>query len=102
VHPIVEEKRAAIVELCRLHRVRRLDLFGSAAGENFDPLRSDLDFLVEIEDLAPASYSKEYFGLLEDLEDLFGRRIDLVVESAVTNPYFRESFQRSRVRLHAA
>jgi predicted nucleotidyltransferase len=102
VHPLVEEKRGALLDLCGRHCVRRLDLFGSAATGEFDPASSDLDFLVEIEDLEPAAYSEAYFGLLEDLEQLFGRRVDLVVEAAVTNPYFRESLERTRVRLYAA
>ena len=102
MHELVEKKRDALLELCRRHRLKRLDLFGSAATENFDPGTSDLDFLVELEDLEPAAYSEAYFGLLEDLEDLFGLPVDLVVESAVTNPYFRASFERTRKRLYAA
>lgn len=102
MHPIVEEKRDAILELCRRHRLMRLDLFGSAATDEFDPASSDIDFLVELEDLEPAAYSEAYFSLLEDLEALLGRSVDLVVESAVTNPYFRESIERTRTRLYAA
>jgi predicted nucleotidyltransferase len=102
MHPVVEQKLPALLDLCRRSRLRRLDLFGSAASGTFVPGTSDLDFLVELEDLAPAEYSEAYFSLLEGLEDLFGLPIDLVVESAVTNPYFRESFERTRVRLYAA
>jgi len=100
MHPLVAERLGDLLQLCRRFPVKRLDLFGSAAGGRVEA--KDLDFLVEIEDLAPAEYSEAYFGLLEGLEDLFGLPIDLVVESAVTNPYFRESFERTRVRLYAA
>lgn len=102
MHPFVENKREALTELCRRHRLRRLDLFGSATTAEFDPKTSDLDFLVELEDLEPAAYSETYFGVLQDLEVLFGRSIDLVVESAVKNPYFKESLERTRTRLYAA
>jgi predicted nucleotidyltransferase len=98
VHPLVEQHRAEIVALCRQHHARSLALFGSAATGSFDPARSDLDFLVEFEDLKPAAY----FGLLERLSNLFGRTIDLVVESAIENPYFRESVERTRTPLYAA
>ena len=47
----IEQKREQLAELCRQHRVQRLALFGSALREDFDPERSDLDFLVEFEPL---------------------------------------------------
>lgn len=100
--PIVERNREAVKRLCRRFCVRRLELFGSAAGSGFDPSRSDLDFLVEFENLNPGEYADTYFGLLEGLEDLFRRRVDLVVVSAVRNPYFLESIERSRTLLYAA
>lgn len=102
VHPLVEQHRAEIVALCRQHHARSLALFGSAATGSFDPARSDLDFLVEFEEAEPVAYSAAYFGLLEGLSDLFGRTIDLVVESAIENPYFRESVERTRTPLYAA
>jgi hypothetical protein len=60
----------ALIALCRRHRVRRLDLFGSAATGAFDPERSDLDFLVEFEALEPGTYFDAYFGLREGLESV--------------------------------
>jgi uncharacterized protein len=95
-------KREEIAELCRRHRVRRLALFGSAVGEGFDPERSDLDFLVEFKPLPPGTYADTYFGLLEALQQLFGRTVDLVDDSAIKNPYFRESVERSQALLYAA
>lgn len=56
MHEFVESKRDALLELCRHHRLRRLDLFGSATTADFDPETGDLDFLVELEDLEPAAY----------------------------------------------
>lgn len=87
--------------LCRRHAVRRLELFGSAAtGE--ERLESDFDFLVEFEALPPGSYADAYFGLLESLEALLGRPVDLVVQSAVKNPYFLQSIERKKTLLYAA
>jgi len=48
------------------------------------------------------AYADSYFGLLEALEQLFNRPVDLVVASAIKNPYFRESIERTRVLLYAA
>ena len=99
---VIEEKREELKVLCRRFQVRRLDLFGSAVGEEFDPKSSDLDFLVEFNELEDNAYADTYFGLLEGLKLLFQRDVDLVVVSAVKNPYFRESIERSRTLLYAA
>jgi uncharacterized protein len=100
--PLIEQHRAQLDELCRRYRVRRLDLFGSATRDDFDPQRSDLDFLVEFEDYRLENASDRYLGLMVDLEDLFGRRIDLVSTKAIENPYFRKEILRTRVPLYAA
>jgi predicted nucleotidyltransferase len=88
-----EELRA----LCRRFHVRRLDVFGSAARGDFDPVRSDLDFLVEFDPSEPDALSlKTFFGFKESLEALFGRNIDLVEPGAMRNPYLKASVERSR------
>jgi hypothetical protein len=89
--------REELRELCHRFHVRRLDLFGSAAGDHFDPARRDLDFLVEFDRGAPGAMSfKTLFGLKETLEALFGRSVDLVERSAIRNPYLKQSVERSR------
>lgn len=97
----VQALRAEVDALCRRHHVRRLDLFGSAvrgqAGAG-----SDYDFLVEFDPLPPGGYAEAYFGLLEGLQTLLGAPVELVVERAIRNPYFRESVQAHREALYAA
>ncbi len=88
-----EELRALC---CRFH-VRRLDLFGSAARGDFDPERSDVDFLVEFDREHPEALSlKTYFDFKEALEALLGRPVDLVEPGAVRNPYLKASIDGSR------
>jgi predicted nucleotidyltransferase len=88
--------------LCKRFGVHRLEIFGSAAGERFDDSRSDLDFLVDFAPASPAEMADRYFGLLEALESLFGRPIDLVMTAAIKNPYFLQGIQTSRKLLYAA
>lgn len=88
--------------LCRHFRVRRLEVFGSACRTDFNAESSDLDFLVEFEDMEPRVYADAYFGLLEALADLYQRPVDLVVRSAVKNPYFIQSINEDRALLYAA
>ena len=88
-------------ELCARHAVARLDVTGSAARADFHPARSDIDLLVEF--LPEASVSALQFIELSDaLEQAFGRRVDLIELSAVTNPILREAFLRDRMPFYAA
>jgi predicted nucleotidyltransferase len=102
MHEIIEQHRPQIEALCRRFRVRRLELFGSAARADFDPRKSDADFLVELDELPPGTAADAYFGLLHALEDLLARRVDLVMTRAVKNPYFFEAIQPDRTLLYAA
>lgn len=102
MHPLIEQHAEALAGICEARSVARLDLFGSAAAGSFDPERSDLDFLVVFEDLEPVAMADAYFGLLDDLETMFGRPVDLVCASAMRNPYFIRSAEQNRVPLYAA
>lgn len=100
---LITKNLKAIKELCVQYRVGRLELFGSAIDEeNFDPENSDIDFLVEFQPLKQGEYADTYFGLLEAIESLFGRHVDLVMVRAIKNPYFLESINRNRKVLYAA
>ena len=97
----IDTRRAEIEELCKRYGVRTLYIFGSAVRDALTD-ESDLDFLVDFDNPVVPGYADRYFGLAEGLEDLFGRAVDLVVERAIRNPYFRESVEESRVLLYAA
>jgi uncharacterized protein len=102
MNTLVETHRAELIALCRRFRVRRLELFGSAASAAFDASTNDFDFLVVFESASPREHADRYFGLLEGLGTLFGKPVDLVELSAIRNPYFMESIEASRTVLYAA
>ncbi len=100
---LIEDNYEALKALCVQYRVQRLELFGSAlTGNDFDSERSDLDFLVEFLPLKQGEYADAYFGLLEAIENLLHRHVDLVMTGAIKNPYFLESINKSRKVLYAA
>ncbi len=99
---LIEDNREAIEALCRRFNVARLEVFGSAADDTFDPASSDLDFLVEFQPLDPGSLADAYFGLLAELQRLFSRKVDLVTPKAIRNPYFLRAVNRTRRMLYAA
>ncbi len=96
--PLIAERRSEIADICRRFGVLRLVVFGSAArAEDFDPTRSDLDFLVEFDPRAPERLTLDtYFGLRDYLEALFSRSVDLVEPGAIRNPYLKASIEASR------
>ena len=102
MQPIIDARRKEIAELCYQFHVLRLDLFGSASQGDFDPSRSDVDLLVEFGPSEELKALDQYFGLKEALEELLDRPVDLVVSSAVTNPYIRKSIEETRESLYAA
>ena len=79
-----------------------MPLVRSAARGDFDPAASDFDFFYEFVDTGWKGMADRFFGLLEDLQKLLGRRIDLVSLKSAKNPYFIESANRHKITLYAA
>ncbi len=102
MNALIERHREAIAALAVKRHVRRLALFGSAVAGPFDSARSDIDVLVEFEPLAPSERADAFFGLMEDLERLFDRPVDLVEQVAIRNPYLRQSVEASQVVIYEA
>ncbi len=96
MHPVIESRRQAVADICRRGGVKRLELFGSAARDDFDQARSDIDFLVELADDPGISPLVAYFDLKDALEMLFGRPVDLVSVGSVRNPYVQAAIDRDR------
>ncbi len=94
--PLVARRTQQIRNLCRRHHVKRLDVFGSAVNGDFRPDESDIDLLVEFDDSPEAQRFENRFKLNEELEALFGRSVDLVDNSAIQNPYFRDEVDQTR------
>jgi len=102
MNKIIQQKQPQLEDLCRQYHAQRLEVFGSAARDDFDVAKSDIDFLVEFNDEGVKNYADCYFGLLEALESLFDRRVELVVISSVKNPYFLQNIEQNRKLLYAA
>jgi predicted nucleotidyltransferase len=99
---LVRQHAKQLRAIAKRRSVRRLAVFGSALNEEFDSTRSDIDLLVEFDPLSPVERADAYFGLLADLEALFGRPVDLVERSALRNPIVRETVEASQVIVYDA
>jgi predicted nucleotidyltransferase len=96
---VIEQNQKQIELLCETHKVKTLFAFGSVLTDRFNN-ESDLDFLVTFENVELNDYADNYFELAESLEKLFGRKVDLISEKTLTNPYLIKSINRNRHKIY--
>jgi predicted nucleotidyltransferase len=99
---LIDEHRAQIAELCRSVGVQRLDVFGSAVREDFDPARRDMDFLVDSADNEERNRFRDDLALRDALARLLGRPVDLVMAGALTNRHLEAAIDAERQLAYAA
>jgi uncharacterized protein with HEPN domain/predicted nucleotidyltransferase len=99
MNKVVEEKLSDLIRICQRNGIRRLELFGSAARDDFQPAASDLDFIVSFDDSANRGGFESYRDALREFEALFGRKVDLLEADAITNPFLLEAIERDRIVL---
>ena len=90
-----------IKSLCVDNDVQELYLFGSALTDKFST-SSDIDLLVDFKTTTPLEYTNKYFKLKFQLEDIFGRPVDLLEKRALRNPYLLDSIERHKTLIYAA
>jgi predicted nucleotidyltransferase len=100
--PLIENKQVELQAICEKYAVAELYLFGSALTSDFNK-DSDLDFAVLFKStLSPIEYGDAFFGLLEELQVLFSRKVDLISYRVVKNPIFKKELDRTKLTLYAA
>lgn len=101
MNKIIADKIQALRELCRRYDVKTLYLFGSVCSDKFNN-DSDIDILISFKDIPIEKYTDNYFELHYKLEELFNRKIDLLTENSLSNPFFIESIEETKQLLYAA
>ena len=96
MNPVIDEHRRSLAEQCLRFGVRRLEVFGSAGRGDFDPAKSDFDFIVSFADRTPGTYADRYLDFADALERLLGHKVDLLTERCIRNPYFRREVEAVR------
>ena len=88
-----------IRNLCSSNKVKTLFAFGSATREDFK-IESDIDLVVDIDEKDPVKYSDHYFNLKFQLEKIFNRKVDLLEQQAIKNPYLKERIDQTKVIIY--
>jgi len=94
------KRREEFVSLCRKYRVDKIHAFGSAITDHFDLAKSDIDLLVSVGIDDAAERGDCLLSLWNELEALFGRKVDLVTENSLRNPFLRASIERSKFLIY--
>ena len=96
---LLETNSAALKTLCEKHKVAKLYAFGSVLTLAFNE-ESDVDFLVDFKIQEIEKYVSNFFNLKEKLETLFKKEIDLIEYKAITNPYFKEEVDETKILVY--
>lgn len=102
MHRVIEDNLEALRELCVRYRVTRLEVFGSAATDAFDPETSDVDLLAEFDLSGEGSALEQYIGFIEAAQALLGRKVDIVNPTTIRNGFFAQGVDATRRPLYAA
>lgn len=99
--PLITDNKAQIATICRNHQILSLEVFGSAATATTNDEANDIDLICNPGEYEPRVY-RRFFDFANALELLFGKKVDLLTEEQIQNPYFRYSVNQSRTRIHDA
>ena len=95
----IEELKKEIPALCEKHKIAYVDAFGSIARSE-QTQDSDIDLIIEFSEPRKERISTRFFGFLHDIEDQFHRKVDLLTENSLQNPFLKEKVNQDRIRIY--
>lgn len=101
MNKLLTQKKKALEALCQRYQVDKLYLFGSATTDHFTS-DSDLDIIVRFRELGlpPEDQGQLYWDLLDALEQLLGRKVDLLTDKKFSNPYFQQEVEKTKTLIY--
>ena len=98
---IVTDRIDELKRLCNTYNVKSMYVFGSVCTDHFNE-KSDIDILISFDNLSIEKYTDNYFDLHYKLQDLFDRKIDLLTDKSLANPYFIKKIEQTKQLIYAA
>lgn len=100
IHPTIQPYLPAVIELFKIHKITKAYLFGSVLTDQFND-SSDIDFLVSIQEkLDPVDAGEHLWDLTYQLEDLLHRKVDVLTERSLKNPYFIKTLNETKLSIY--
>jgi uncharacterized protein len=96
----ISKKQDTFETLCKSHNVKYLYAFGSSVNDKFNSRKSDIDLLVEIDSQDPIDRGEKLLSLWDLFENFFNRKVDLLTESSIRNPFLRKSIDATKVLIY--
>ena len=93
---IISEHYDDFLSLCHRYNVDKIYAFGSSITDHFDPRKSDIDLIVKVDIDDPCDRGEALLSLWNSLEELFGRKVDLLTEESIRNPYLKANINRTK------
>ena len=88
-----------IIDLCKKHKVRKLFVFGSILTNRFND-ESDVDLVVDFNKSEVSDYFDNYFDLKYAVEDILGRKVDLLEEQTIKNPFLKKEVDSTKALIY--
>jgi predicted nucleotidyltransferase len=96
----ISKQKTVFRTLCQQHKVKYLYAFGSATTTKFNTQSSDIDLIVEIEEPDPIERGEKLMSLWDTFENFFNRKVDLLTDSSIRNPYLRKSIDSTKILIY--
>jgi predicted nucleotidyltransferase len=96
---IIEDNIDKIKALCAMYNVKSLFAFGSVCTDKFND-QSDIDLLIAFNAMDYGDYADSYFDLADKFEELFKRPVDLITDKSLSNPYFINSLNQTKMLIY--
>ena len=89
----IEDVKEKVNNISRSFKIKKLGVFGSLVRGELTS-KSDIDFIVEFNDDGYNGRCDRYMDLIEELEKIFGRKIDLITYESLNNPVFKATVEK--------
>ena len=96
----IKSKLREFLDICESCRVSRMYAFGSSITDDFDKVASDIDLLVEVDENDPVERGEKLMELWDQLENFFERKVDLLTEPSIKNPFLKKSIDETKVLIY--
>ncbi len=97
---LLSTRMVEIVNVLKENKVKSAYAFGSICTDKFNDT-SDVDLLITFEEnLDPITYGQNYFKIIESTERILDRKVDLVTERSLKNPYFIKVLNQTKTLIY--